>query len=83
MTANKQQSIERGAVLRPDALEVGSTYGKWYVVGEAEGNGRRVYHCRCSCSQTAVVSSYDLRSGKSTQCRSCSLINNKHAKKKI
>jgi len=66
------------------ALNVGSIHGKWCILNETKRDykrSKRAYICRCVCGNTSVVDSYDLRVGKSIQCRSCSSLGNTYAKK--
>jgi len=58
---------------------IGTKIGKWTVLKFAsykrcEGNR---YLCRCECGLEKEVIGYYLRSGKSTQCRSCAAKKNK------
>jgi len=69
---------------RGDAsLNVGSVFGFWTIVGDGNRSrhGVRRYLCRCRCGKEREVTSYDLRCGKSTQCRSCSLAGNQNSRK--
>jgi hypothetical protein len=51
----------------------GRRFGKWHVVGHAGvRNGRlHTWHALCDCGEPGVVLGGNLRSGGSTQCRSC------------
>lgn len=55
---------------------LGREFGDWTVIEEierCESNGvKRRAKCRCKCGWTAMVRVCDLRSGKSTCCKSCS-----------
>lgn len=54
----------------------GRTFGEWEVVRVVEaGNGvdRKSWFCRCSCGNTATVSTSNLTSGASTGCRTCAV----------
>lgn len=49
-------------------------FGKWLVIEKtnARTTGGCVYWlCRCECGKTSIVTTNSLRTGKSTQCRSC------------
>lgn len=66
---------------RPDDnLPPGAQFEGWTVLEEAgSSGGKRLYRCRCRCGTEQVLQGYDLRAGKSRQCRSCSLRGNRHA----
>lgn len=48
----------------------GQDFGLWHVLGPAgsDARGRRLWRCRCACGAARVVTSSNLRSGKSTSC---------------
>lgn len=47
-------------------------FGEWEIIGEPIKKGKRKYwHCRCTCGNHSVICDYDLKSGKSTKCRTC------------
>lgn len=53
----------------------GMNFSKWLVI-QKQGNtkgGAALWLCRCVCGSSASVTGGDLRSGKSTQCKSCSM----------
>ena len=55
-------------------IKIGGQYGKWTVISGGLYGIRKnsvVYKCQCSCGNTSTLSSYELRSGKSTQCKQC------------
>ncbi len=60
----------------------GLKFGKWTVISLAEDSGQIVgsfreshkytlWLCRCVCDKQTFVNAYHLKSGHSTQCRSC------------
>ena len=60
-----------------DILKVRQRFGSWIVIGDApraEG-GKKRYRVRCDCGNESETQSYDLRKGKTTQCRPCLLRN--------
>jgi len=55
-------------------INVGDKFGKWTVISEPIKGIRVnnvVYKCQCECGHLSYLSSYELRSGKSTQCMEC------------
>ena len=55
-------------------INIGDKFGKWTVISEPIRGIRTnniVYQCQCECGNTSYLSSYELRSGKSTQCMEC------------
>lgn len=53
----------------------GKKFIKWTVIRK-EGNtssGAALWICVCDCGNSSIVIGGDLRSGKSTQCKSCSM----------
>lgn len=58
-------------------LSPGEKFGEWVVLGYSHtavvGVRTKVeyYDCRCSCGRTFVVDNRNLRTGRSTACRSC------------
>lgn len=54
---------------------VGSRFGRWTVIGELVQKSRyqKYAPCRCDCGRVRDVWCPDLRTGGSTQCRSCSI----------
>jgi hypothetical protein len=66
-----------------DNIPIGTTIAKWLVVGDGgrTHNGKKLYSCKCLCGKLRNVSGFDLRSGKSISCKSCSLLGNTFAKK--
>lgn len=61
---------ERGLKLRREALEVGTTYGSWIVLGPSEKHGYT--RCKCSCGKESDVQSKNLVNGDSLGCHPCS-----------
>jgi len=52
----------------------GKTFGKWAVIKQGPKRGKKNrWLCRCECGNESLVQVSDLTSGKSTQCRSCSV----------
>jgi hypothetical protein len=51
----------------------GRQFGSWIVVGVAVDAPRRSWVCQCACGETRVVATSHLTSGRSTQCRTCSV----------
>lgn len=52
---------------------LGSKFGDWEVIrfiGRKKSSGN-IYLCKCKCGIEKEVVGYNLRSGKSTRCRSC------------
>jgi len=48
-------------------------FGKWNVIKKTKSkNKKTMWLCKCECGIENEVESNNLRSGKSTQCRSCS-----------
>ena len=58
----------------------GKKFESWLVLSHA---GRRGHHqlwwCQCKCGSVVKVSSDNLRSGRSTKCRSCARFKHGHA----
>lgn len=53
----------------------GMKFSKWNVIRK-DGNtpkGAALWLCQCECGNSSTVVGGDLRSGKSTQCKSCSM----------
>lgn len=51
---------------------IGSKYGKWTIIGDAGSRDKKHYYlCECECKKRAEVDGHDLRSGRSSMCRSC------------
>ena len=48
----------------------GQDFGLWHVLGPAgkDSKGRMMWRCRCTCGIERIVSSSNLRGGKSTSC---------------
>ena len=67
-----------------DNIPIGTTIADWLVVGVADrtSTGKKRYKCKCLCGKIKAVTGVDLRSGKSTSCKSCSLLGNIFAKEK-
>ena len=62
----------------------GKKFGKWLVVfQEPNRNGHTAWLCRCECGNRSVVTTGDLRSGKSTQCKPCARMGNGYRGTKI
>jgi hypothetical protein len=63
-------------------IGVGDKFGEWEILSEALANkhGTRLFNCRCSCGKLKKIRLGDLRSGKSTKCKSCAVsnLNKKH-----
>lgn len=57
----------RGKVAHTEVME--PMYGQWTIMGAL---GSKIF-VRCSCGSTLWVFRYDLRSGKTTKCRRCSM----------
>lgn len=56
-------------------INIGDTFGELTVSsGPIKGIRKNsvVYKCACSCGNITYASSYDLRAGKTTKCKSCS-----------
>ena len=50
-------------------------FGQLTVTGlSSTKNGRRCWHCKCSCGKELIISTYSLREGHITSC-GCNLIN--------
>jgi hypothetical protein len=56
---------------------VGQQFGRWTVIGKSDvrTNNQVKWLTRCACGNESFVPTLNLRSGKSTQCRSCGLRN--------
>jgi hypothetical protein len=53
-------------------IEPGARFGGWEVVEyDCKIDGSSCYLCRCDCGYTKTIPAKSLRSGKSSQCRSC------------
>lgn len=55
-------------------INIGDQFNDWTVISDGIKGIRKhtvVYKCRCKCGTEAYVSSYELRSGKSSKCRQC------------
>lgn len=55
-------------------ININDKFGKWTVISKPLPNIRvntAVYKCLCECGNFSYLSSYELRSGKSTQCKRC------------
>jgi hypothetical protein len=52
---------------------VGQRFGAWTVLRKLDDypEGTVKWHCICDCGNTADVATNNLRSGRSTRCRSC------------
>lgn len=52
---------------------IGTSWGRWEVLGEAERDryDNRKWRCRCACGVVSIVYQNALRGGRSTQCRTC------------
>lgn len=52
---------------------IGLRFGRQVVLERAKAarKDRSVWLCRCDCGRERIVDGYDLRSGHSTQCKSC------------
>jgi hypothetical protein len=56
-------------------INIGDRFGEYTVLSNGILGIHKnsvVYECQCSCGNKAYVSSYDLRTGKSTRCKHCS-----------
>ena len=64
-----------------DNLPIGTTIYDWFILGVADRTptGKKCYRCKCLCGKIRVVTGFDLRSGKLTSCKSCSLLGNTYA----
>lgn len=52
----------------------GRRYGAWLVLERVPSDSRRVmYLCRCDCGREVRVQAGNLRTGRSTKCRLCSV----------
>jgi hypothetical protein len=53
------------------------TFHKWRVLGFSHVNANRKHYwsCVCQCGKEKAVESYNLTSGRSKSCRSCSSLN--------
>ncbi len=53
---------------------IGQKFNKWTVLefDSKTKNHNSLYKCVCECGNTSVVKDSNLRTGKSTQCKSCS-----------
>lgn len=55
---------------------VGQHFGSWTVVSRDGVTGKRhnqvMWLCDCACGNTGTISTSNLVSGRSTQCRPCS-----------
>lgn len=51
---------------------IGKVFGRWKIIGEADGYKRKSYIVRCSCGVENIVDANSLVCGTSTGCRSCS-----------
>lgn len=62
---------------RPSLIvdETGKIFGQWTVLSRGTNNSRGTVRwiCRCVCGKDQEVEGYALRSGKSSQCKSCAL----------
>lgn len=58
-----------------DNLRIGQQFESWTIIGPAPRDirGKKRYRVRCICGNESETQGYDLRKGKTTQCRSCSL----------
>lgn len=57
-------------------INIGDRYNEWTVLSNPIKGIRKnsiVYLCKCSCGEEHYVSSYELRSGKSSRCHKCGL----------
>lgn len=54
----------------------GKKFNSWQVLGFSHvlPNGKHYWHCQCSCGARKPVESYNLTSGRSKSCRSCSAL---------
>ena len=60
---------------RTTEISVGDIFGYWTVIDLTKDEKRRqVCVCKCKCGNVKNVDSYSLRSGKSTGCLSCRMI---------
>lgn len=56
------------------AIKLGDVFGEWTVIdGPFIEYKRKRWYCYCECGAEALVNDYDLKSEKSTQCRTCSV----------
>lgn len=54
---------------------IGQRFGKWVVIKHNIAvNGTKNYLCRCDCGEESVVWRSGLTTGKSLQCKKCSII---------
>lgn len=62
--------IVESAKPRPATVAIGDTFGRWTVIAESKvrQGGKRMYLCRCECGTENLVSSGNLRGGKSKSC---------------
>ncbi len=52
----------------------GQRFGRWLVLHRVPGytaSGKIRWMCRCNCGRKVPVLAFSLRSGDSTQCKSC------------
>lgn len=51
---------------------IGTKFGKYLVVRRSSRKSRNaLWTCKCDCGKVSDVLGYNLKSGRSTQCRSC------------
>ncbi len=56
-------------------IPIGTKFGEWTVIGDAESNkfNNAQYMCLCSCGFTKPVATCYLKRGSSLRCRPCSI----------
>lgn len=60
---------------RTTEISIGDVFGYWVVTGfTKDAKSRQVCICKCKCGIIKNVDSYSLRSGKSTGCISCKML---------
>ncbi len=53
---------------------VGKKFGKWEVLEYSHTKGKKAYYrCKCECGNETIVQGTNIRLGRSSQCRECSL----------
>lgn len=65
-------------------VTIGTRYGKWTVINsdcEKSKSGSARCIVRCDCGRESTVRLYDLKIGKTIQCKSCCMKGNKYALK--
>jgi len=54
-------------------VNIGDRFGEWTLIGEepSRKSRKRMMRCVCTCGNERIVQFGDLRSGKSTKCKTC------------